>query len=310
MISYAQNGEDVVLRRAFTSDHGTFVDVGAGGHTIHSVTRAFHDAGWAGISVEPHASFARELRASRPQETVIEALVGACAGSRALYCFTRDDVSGQSSVIRGVADGVAAATGAAWERRDIRVVTLADVWSALTHPSEVDFLKIDIEGAETEVITATDWVSVRPKCIVVEAIDPVTREPSHEAWEPVLEAAGYAMVLFDGINRFYAASEAREIHQALSYPACAIDGFIRYEDLLRQHEVTALRARFDAARARADGARTDAEVASLRIRECEVTMAEEQHLRRVAEAALRHLGDTLSAEAGQAARAAGGHFGD
>ncbi len=58
-ISYAQNREDVVLQRALSGvQRGRYVDVGANDPTEDSVSKAFYEAGWRGITVEPVHEFA------------------------------------------------------------------------------------------------------------------------------------------------------------------------------------------------------------------------------------------------------------
>jgi len=73
--------------------------------------------------------------------------------------------------------------------------------------TSIDFLKIDVEGSEADVLKSGDWDRCRPKAVVVEAIAPVSGEPSWQEWEPFLLAQGYQLVLFDTLNRFYVAKE-------------------------------------------------------------------------------------------------------
>jgi len=75
----------------------------------------------------------------------------------------------------------------------------------------IDFLKIDVEGAEADVLFGGDWKRFRPKVIVAEAVTPMASEPSWQGWEPFLMAQGYQFVLFDTLNRFYVAQEHPEI---------------------------------------------------------------------------------------------------
>ena len=50
----------------------------------------------------------------------------------------------------------------------------------------------------------------RPQVLVVGSIDPVSLKSHHTVWEPMLQAANYVLVLFDGRNRYYFAEEQRE----------------------------------------------------------------------------------------------------
>ena len=77
--------------------------------------------------------------------------------------------------------------------------------------ASIDFLKIDVEGAEADVLFGGDWERFRPKVIVAEAVTPMTSEPSWQAWEPFLIAQRYRFALFDTLNRFYVADEHPEI---------------------------------------------------------------------------------------------------
>jgi hypothetical protein len=67
----------------------------------------------------------------------------------------------------------------------------------------IDFLQLDVEGWEREVVASTDWYCYRPSIVVVEAIEPGTGAPSWRAWEASLFAAGYGFIEFDGLNRWY-----------------------------------------------------------------------------------------------------------
>lgn len=57
-ISFAQNGEDIRLLRAFIEQPtGFWVDVGANHPINDSVTKLFSLRGWRGINVEPVKNF-------------------------------------------------------------------------------------------------------------------------------------------------------------------------------------------------------------------------------------------------------------
>ena len=104
----------------------------------------------------------------------------------------------------------ATALGAGYRTVKVPMITLAEL--CRRHGlREIDFLKVDVEGAEADVLKSGDWKTFRPKAVVVEAIAPGSNEPSWESWEPFLLEQGYRFMLFDTLNRFYVAEEAKDV---------------------------------------------------------------------------------------------------
>jgi hypothetical protein len=116
---------------------------------------------------------------------------------------------GLSTTVEGLAQK-AKAFGVDYQTVRTPVTTLAQLFES--HDlGAIDFLKIDVEGAEGDVLFGGDWKRFRPKVIVAEAVTPQASEQGWHDWEPFLLAQGYQFVLFDTLNRFYVAQEHREI---------------------------------------------------------------------------------------------------
>ena len=231
--SFAQNGEDVVLWRALGHlDHGRYVDVGANDPTDDSVTRAFYDRGWRGIAIEPVSEYAQRFRDQRSEDLVVEAAITARSGD----AITLHEVpgTGLSTVVDRFRDQHRAA---GHEVRDIVVKTrsLDDVLDeAGWEGTEIHFVSIDTEGAEEGVLAGFDLRRWRPWVLVLEATAPDSTLPTYRDWEHLVEAAGYTFQLFDGLSRFYVATEhERELSPALSYGASIVDHYTT----LRQREL-------------------------------------------------------------------------
>jgi FkbM family methyltransferase len=224
-VTYAQNYEDVLLWRALAHvKDGFYIDVGANDPVEHSVTKAFYDAGWRGISIEPLPAFHQSFVEQRPRDINLAIAAGAQDGELTLYDVP--SVRGWASPERDVADAHAA-DGFEVAELTVPVRTLASVCEE--HVSgDVHFLKIDVEGFEGEVLRGMDFKRWRPWVLVIEATLPNSRETNHDTWEHMVTGQRYRYVWFDGLNRYYIAEEHPELAAALSAPPNVFDEFVTY----------------------------------------------------------------------------------
>ena len=230
IVSYAGNAEDVVLLRAFAGLRGGFfVDVGAGEPDSGSVTKNLVDRlGWRGVNLEPLPERHAHLMEQRPGDVSLRVAVGTVPGRARFHRVVAGPGQSGGGGLSTLLEDVAArhrADGWRTEEFEVEVVTLESV---LAEHATVgfDLLKVDVEGAESDVLASVDLRQWRPRSVVVEATVPLTAEPSHEQWEPRLLAAGYVLTLFDGLNRWYAHKDEYELQAALSVPANTLDRWI------------------------------------------------------------------------------------
>jgi FkbM family methyltransferase len=211
-LSYTQNMEDYHLSLAFAGQKtGTYIDIGAGHPVADNVSFWFYERGWQGIVVEPQPELAALYARLRPRDLVIQGLVGRSDGEADFHLVER--LHGFSTTVQQHAEK-AKAFGVDYRTLRLPVTTLAKIGEELGEQlggKPIDFLKIDVEGAEADVLFGGDWQRVRPKVLVIEAVAPGSGEPAWQEWEPFLLARNYRFVLFDTLNRFYVAQECPEI---------------------------------------------------------------------------------------------------
>ena len=241
MISFAQNYEDVLLRRLFPDTaEGFYIDVGASHPVHHSVTKHFYDRGWRGINVEPIPMMFAELIAQRPRDVNLNLAVSDREGSQTF--FEAPGVYSWSISADLLVDGFGARPEDV-APREVPVATLAAICLEHVHGT-IDFLKVDAEDHESAVLRGADWERWRPRAVVIEG---ATRP-----WEPILLEARYLHAAFDGINHYYIRIEDRDLLPRLASPVNVTDDFV-------QHEATAaadrLRAERDEARGEIDALR-------------------------------------------------------
>lgn len=221
MISYAQQAEDVVLRRALWGlNKGFYVDIGAGSPETGSVTRHFYEQGWHGINVEPQPWLHEQLSSVRLRDINLPVAIAASPGQTTLTTYpeawglaTTDEDVRMMHARAGV------------HGRQITVAT-----RPLEHILEqyacepIDFLSIDVEGSERVVLESFSLRRWQPTIVVIEATKPGSPQATHTQWEELILQAGYTLGLFDGLNRFYARDD--QTLQRLSVPANTFDRYI------------------------------------------------------------------------------------
>ena len=222
MISYAQNFEDVILNRVFgMRDTGFYIDIGAMDPMDGSVTKAFYDAGWRGINVEPDLRFYEKLVAERARDINISLAVGETSEIKSLYLFEAQGISTFNPAFRDYF----ATKGFSWVEVPCHLTTLADICREHIS-SPIDFLKIDAEGWEGPILRGADWRNFRPVVLVIEATEPFSHIPAWQDWEPFLiEQCGYQFVYFDGLNRFYLRDESLDLQPLFAFPPNVMDNF-------------------------------------------------------------------------------------
>lgn len=232
-ISYAQCLEDFHLDRVLGArQNGFYVDIGGGHPVADNVSFHFYLKGWRGLVVEPQDDLAALYAHIRPRDRVAAHLVGRSEGEVAFHRVDR--LHGFSTMVESHARG-AEAFGAGYATETKRVRPLSALLDEMAAP-HVDFLKVDVEGAEADVLAGLDWARHRPSVLCIEAVAPGSMAAAHDEWEPMLVAAGYGFAFSDGLNRFYVAEAEKDLTGAFPDTPTPWDAVTHFYELGRPHE--------------------------------------------------------------------------
>jgi FkbM family methyltransferase len=175
---FSQCGEDAIISSIFTyefpTQNGFYIDVGAYHPTKGSNTYLLYRSGWRGINIDPNP-FAIELfNKDRPGD--INLAFGISKEKDTLNYYIIDKSSTMNSFSFenlekiGMHDRVK-------EVRKIPVYPLSYISEEyLSQGKKVDFLNIDAEGFEMEILESNDWEKVKPKVIAIEQGDVLSFE--------------------------------------------------------------------------------------------------------------------------------------
>jgi FkbM family methyltransferase len=159
----------------------------------------------------------------RQRDINLRVLVGSKDGPTTFYSVGLGN--GLSTTRKDFAD-IYKEKGLIVEEFEEACVTLDSVWAQHVK-GPVHFLKIDVEGAEKDVLEGCNFLLHRPWVVVIEATLPNTSTPTHDDWQAILDAADYRFVVFDGLNRFYVAQEHfAQLSPTLREPIRPEHGFV------------------------------------------------------------------------------------
>jgi len=193
--------EEQRLVRAFFHDatSGFFVEVGANDPHERSQTWHLERLGWRGVLIEPQPDLAAKLAQARAAKVYAVACSSPADAGRMLPLYLAGPLSSL--------DRERMAPGAE-PQSVIRVPsrTLDDILREAAAPAPIDFLSIDVEGLELEVLLGLDLARWRPRLLMVE--DHVSDLRKHR----FLWRAGYRLIRRVGNNGWYVPeSEAAKI---------------------------------------------------------------------------------------------------
>ena len=186
------------LVRAYFGERGAsfFVEVGANDPKLLSQTWHLEEKGWRGILVEPNPSCAEALRQHRKNAVVFQVACSSPENSgEALFHFSK------SNALSGLQQHVDDPR-IVYERSElVKVMTLDAVLEKAGNP-QIDFLSIDVEGTELDVLRGLDLVKHHPALILLEDKVHTLQKHFH------LKRNGYKLVRRTGVNNWYIPRDA------------------------------------------------------------------------------------------------------
>lgn len=165
---FSQFGEDILLSNLFGGDKksGVYVDVGAYHPIELSNTYFFYRRGWRGINIEPTPHNYQLLLKQRAEDININSSVSLSENPVHFYIFSEHaintiskDKSEESSKLGYNVQSTIQVQSAPLEK-------ILDNY--LPKNAHIDFLSVDVEGMDLEVLISNNWDKYSPSVVLVE----------------------------------------------------------------------------------------------------------------------------------------------
>lgn len=173
-LSFSQEGEDILLDRFFVNQkNGFYVDVGAHHPERFSNTNYYYLRGWRGLNIEADPDLLETFNKKRPRDINVNLAVGHKKKSLKFYVFNETALNTFDKKLADKRSGMPDYFIA--KAIDLRVWPLEFVLRKYLPKNQViDFMSVDVEGLDLEVLKSNDWKSFRPRFLLVECLSQAT----------------------------------------------------------------------------------------------------------------------------------------
>ena len=169
--SFAQQGEDLILDRIITrvlnwdiNKTYNYIDVGAYDAVDHSVTYLLYLRGWRGIVFDPSFTTEKSFRFWRKRDKLIRAVVGD-EDNTTVDFYIPNSSNGDKSLTSSKYPPIEKIEN--YEKLTFKQVNLNKELRR-QGIDKINFLNLDVEGAELEIINSFDFEFFKPSIIAIE----------------------------------------------------------------------------------------------------------------------------------------------
>ena len=169
--SYSSFGEDrLILKFLAKQPAGFYVDVGAHAPIDYSNTYALYQRGWRGLAIDQDPDEIAAFKRTRPEDTALQLAIGSKPGKVTLHLFNDRSMNTVDEMVyaKTLANPRKHHQGDILVERNTLAAVLAEHVPA---GRTVDFMNVDCEGVDLDVLRSNDWARFHPKLLAVEDLD-------------------------------------------------------------------------------------------------------------------------------------------
>lgn len=193
-ISYSQEGEDLILKR-FLGDikNGFYVDIGAHHPFRFSNTYLFYKEGWQGLNVDAMPASMNAFKKFRPRDINVEIPVSDKKQVLAYHIFNEPALNTFSIEEARKKNGLG--DYKILEVINLETFPLSDILDKYLPANRViNFLSIDVEGLDFDVLRSNNWEKYQPSIILIESLRNSLEEINKNEIYVYLKGLNYELV--------------------------------------------------------------------------------------------------------------------
>ncbi len=167
MGSHSQYGEDAILAKLLKKKrNGFYIDVGANHPKNLSNTHYFYKRGFRGINIEANPNLIKEFELVRKEDINLNIGISNQASEMTFYLSSADTLG--SFDLQSVTESCKIHGAEMIGEIKVKTELLKNVIAQYAPDKHIDFMSVDVEGHDLEVLQSNDWEKYRPEFLIVE----------------------------------------------------------------------------------------------------------------------------------------------
>lgn len=166
--SYSQQGEDIIIEsvlKQFGKKNITYLDIGAHHPYYLSNTYYFYKKGHTGVCVEPDTKLCKLIQKKRPKDVCLAVGIGEEDGS--VQRFYKMNPPSLNTFSKEEAESLEQYGHTIESIHEIKIMNINTIFEKY-FSSTPDFVSIDTEGLDLEILESIDFIKYRPMVFCVE----------------------------------------------------------------------------------------------------------------------------------------------
>ena len=202
-VSYSQDQEDLFINDYFKNiDNGFYLDIGCYHPIKYSNTALLYNRGWQGINIDMNQTSIDLFKILRKKDKNICAAIS--SSNKEVTQFIDHLYSPVNTIDKNFSQIISKRFKIKpFSERKIYTNTLNEIIKKNEiQITKIDFLNIDVEGHDYEVLKGINFLNIKPKIICIE-IDNHEKNLSKESIQNYLKKFNYKIIKRIGFNAFF-----------------------------------------------------------------------------------------------------------
>lgn len=175
-VSFSKSGEDIQLFKLFNKLNGGYLDIGCFEPITFSNTYFFYLRGWNGYVIDPNPDLLSKFDIVRPKDRFINRGISSASGVLKYYMLPQK-LSSMNTFDYSFLEKNNLVSKIEREI-EVPLSSLEELVEEFGLGSSIDFMDVDVEGLDFEVLQSNNWEKFRPSVVMVETDLSITEDLS------------------------------------------------------------------------------------------------------------------------------------